>query len=101
LTSTPIEPSVHHTPGPWRAVRVAGTSAYPEPIWDIVAGNENAILVNDVGNERDARLMAAAPELLMWLEFAVRRLKDFEGGLSNHATDEIRQVIAKAKGRQP
>ncbi len=57
MTSEPI------TTGPWEVMPIRLWLGHAEA-YDIVYGSDNQILVNDVASEADARLIAAAPELL-------------------------------------
>ncbi len=89
-----------HTPGPW-AVSTAGD------IW-IKAGPLHVATIPRAGDgdwsESNARLIAAAPELLEALELALqgldiaatKQLPEFIGFVL--AADKARAAIAKAKG---
>ena len=83
-----------HTPGPWR-VEIRRTASMPW--WHInTATVHGEITVNT--SEDDARLIAAAPELLEALQLAVNLLSDYSG---DEASDipSLLAVIAKAEGR--
>ena len=85
-----------HTPGPWKAVE----AAYNPPGWLWVQNGPGALLADVHQNKNiplearnaNARLMAAAPEMLAALEY--------------YATDSsingevARSVVAKALGRE-
>ena len=85
-----------HTPGPWKAVE----AAYNPPGWIWVQNGPGALLADVHQNKNiplearnaNARLMAAAPEMLAALEY--------------YATDSsingevARAVVAKALGRE-
>ena len=85
-----------HTPGPWKAVE----AAYNPPGWLWVQNGPGALLADVHQNKNiplearnaNARLMAAAPEMLAALEY--------------YATDQsingevARAVVAKALGRE-
>lgn len=85
-----------HTPGPWKAVE----AAYNPPGWLWVQNGPGALLADVHQNKNiplearnaNARLMAAAPEMLAALEY--------------YATDSsingevARAVVAKALGRE-
>ena len=85
-----------HTPGPWKAVE----AAYNPPGWLWVQNGPGALLADVHQNKNiplearnaNARLMAAAPEMLAALEY--------------YATDRsingevARAVVAKALGRE-
>jgi len=69
-----------HTPGPWRIVRAVDftgdTESQYNPILSIDAANGKTVYFTDSGyfkpHEADARLIAAAPELLAALEMAMK-----------------------------
>jgi hypothetical protein len=91
-----------HTPGPWRAAH--SDPAEGADVWWICAGEGNyeKELGSFVGgyphdrNEANARLAAAAPDLLDALEAVL-----FAGwcGESSRITDNVRKAIAKARGQ--
>jgi hypothetical protein len=90
-----------HTPGPWFAQESIRDG------WYICARNVEHIVVDshDVGGfygaiikDADARLIAAAPELLEALENLLK-VHEGEGGTQRHAGDIARAAIAKAKGK--
>lgn len=77
-----------YTKGPWEPK----TADEWENGFDFFAGKNGAfVFLADVGLE-DARLIAAAPDLLEALEYAVSR----DDGLKSH--ENVMQAIAKAKG---
>ena len=97
-----------HTPGPWE---IEGT---PRRGWDIFSlGEERRYITSDpmreraINYERDARLMAAAPELLEALEQIVEvngpgriyKLNEL-GMLVSTMLSIARAAIAKAKGEE-
>ena len=88
-----------HTPGPWQCQPTAGNHDFL--IYNESNGKDIA-LVRDF-NEPNARLIAAAPELLQWLEAAESMLTqamkqtEFTLGACKNMT-EIRAAIAKARG---
>ena len=89
-----------HTPGPWRVERQNGSSTTSE--W-IIAGAKPGYLaeVGDCGSgcaKANARLIAAAPELLEALEMAMRRGRIDD---SEEAMNQVAAAIAKAKESQP
>lgn len=86
-----------HTKGPWKATRV-GAFSY-EIITDLPFGHTNyGVIVSEVRSQENARLIAAAPELLDALE----TLFDITPFPTNAKDAEmrmnIRALIAKAKG---
>ena len=86
-----------HTPGPWIATPTTGNPSNPYTArMDIVAtsGEWNpAFVAGDILPE-DARLIAAAPDLLSALERLAHPMADDDD------LDYARDVIAKAKGQQ-
>jgi hypothetical protein len=92
-----------HTPGPWRAVYFQ-----LHDIWDVDAPEEQhhavgtmycgsgGFTVLESLREADARLVAAAPDMLALLE----ELIDIEGPQPGHITwaNKVKAAIAKAKG---
>lgn len=92
--------SIHkHTPGPWLARKVAGTFLPGQIGWAIDYNEEQEQVVDYVYKEADARLIAAAPDLLDALENVI---ESWGLGLLPHedseALDQARAAIAKAKG---
>ena len=96
-----------HTPGPWR-VGDAGTTIFGPP-----NGNPSPIMVAQRVRRANARLIAAAPELLAALEgcrgyfewMAAQQTEHLTSGAA-YAPDAawlqpIRAAIAKAKGEAP
>ena len=90
-----------HTPGPWE---IEGT---PRRGWDIFSlGEERRYITSDpmreraINYERDARLMAAAPELLEALEKVVSFVDAGEGTWTVEEQQKARAAIAKAKGER-
>ena len=73
-----------HTPGPWQVV---GSNVY--------GNNLRALLPM---NAADARLIAAAPDLLAHLEFAVKLLEGISILGATAQVDAMRAVIARARG---
>lgn len=66
--------SAKHSPGPWRwGTTIAGNRALMDPTEDV------PIAWADVASEADARLIAAAPELLAELRERVKRCGDCRG----------------------
>ena len=82
-----------HTPGPWTAECVGDTGGYnPEEVWEVVALN-GFLRVSEGLSAADARLVAAAPDLLADLRAASNYI-DTLGGVSK----SYRAAIAKATG---
>lgn len=81
-----------HTPGPWKVYyRGAGG-------WRLQAGSAWSVDLSSAHlTEHDARLIAAAPEML---EACRAVLAYYTGGrIANPALDAARAAIAKAEGR--
>jgi hypothetical protein len=79
-----------HTPGPWKCVPDA---------W-IVADNGAVILTSQGMEEADARLIAAAPDLLAALQAMFDRIGDggYFPSCGKTISDQARAAIAKATG---
>ena len=80
-----------HTPGPWEALKDSDANcvATISGAWTVVSIGADP---NKFDVESDARLIAAAPEMLKALEYLLTRLDDI--------VDEriAQEAIAKAKG---
>lgn len=106
-----------HTPGPW----VADLETYPIMVrsqsetWPLVdeLGNEEGrtgvFIANTGDNKANARLIAAAPDLLEALKMAAQQLQtdaifmSLSGASGNHQAEAAlvaRAAIAKATGNQ-
>lgn len=99
--------STKHTPGPWRIGSLASYDGYTgQPFRNVWAGQDEAATVvarairsdgamtNDV--DADARLIAAAPELL---EACIYLAEGIEAcGVTGVYLDQARAAIAKATG---
>ena len=84
-----------HTPGPWGAVDGLGG-------WKDIF-TKHGFRVAAAVEARDARLIAAAPELLEALERVVQEFNaqphlDFSGVGNDYIQFEVPRIIAKAKG---
>lgn len=93
-----------HTPGPWGAYQLKGHEG--SDFWWISAGNRNGwkgasyMQVSGQIGEANARLIAAAPELLEALEQAADYLAEFfEEGREHRVIKLADAAIAKAEGR--
>lgn len=83
-----------HTPGPWLTNGTAGHEKHGQ--WSVYAESGKTIAIVYDG-ERDANLIAAAPQLLE----ACQRLVSFADGKVSHvdwAVENARAAIAKAEG---
>ena len=81
-----------HTPGPWQF----------DPIDRVVVkGGAEIAYMGRSANGEDVRLIAAAPELLEALEFALAALEDVFGKnkVDVGAINTARAAIAKARGQ--
>jgi len=90
-----------HTPGPWGVWSIGGSQV----ITDNAMGRHLAKIINGAPeHEANARLIAAAPELLEALELALqgldiaatKQLPEFIGFVLT--ADKARAAIAKARG---
>jgi hypothetical protein len=92
-----------HTPGPWRVRRKDRLAVVTDiPEWGAYAASE--MLIAETVHKADARLIAAAPDLLEALKFAMRygRL-DYHQRTNHNAAycdgvDHARAAIAAAEG---
>ena len=100
-----------HTPGPWKAKKWVGTDSYDDPDRPFVeVGNvhwsPNKVDVPAaIEQTANARLIAAAPDLLEVLEFLVTAASGEgppvpERELLQDCVDKARAAIAKAKGEE-
>jgi hypothetical protein len=79
------------TPGPWKAKPIAESSHWD---WAVYLPSRDYIGVDTKNAEADARLIAAAPDLLAaCIEVA--------SGYSTRGSEMARAAIAKATGEQP
>ena len=99
-----------HTPGPWADDKAAHDAPYQDI--DIKAGSHRTVCtiwiddapVHDFNAEQNAnaRLIAAAPDLLEALEDLIRNHKENKGeGLGIGPLMKAKAAIAKAKGETP
>jgi hypothetical protein len=102
MTTTTQNQQAQHTPGPWEAngSRVDVPPAYPVPL--IIA---TCSITHDGGQDAaNARLIAAAPELLEASKLATQSLSNNGTWLPDEYADAFRalnQAIAKATVGQP
>jgi hypothetical protein len=78
-----------HTPGPW----LIEPDVYSVGVYSLLT----AIDTSDAEEQANARLIAAAPELLQALK---KVLKTYDEQLYTQDWDAIRRVIAKAEGAE-
>jgi hypothetical protein len=95
----------NHTPGPWEWQHDYESS----PNWCSIMtkiGNKLTYIADVYRGEADARLIAAAPDMLEALEALLPLAEDFYYDV-NHGDEYVEQfvkaraAIAKAKGEQP
>jgi hypothetical protein len=82
------------TPGPWTAEQIGDTGGEnPVDVWEI---NNGYTRIAEYVSDKDARLIAAAPELLEALKFLLE-----QAGLDRQkeAENKAYAVIAKAEGK--
>lgn len=97
--TTAIKPSDTHTPAPWRFELNHCRHAIISPDGYLIA----LLSANDLDAEDNARLIAAAPELLAALESLVCHVLHYESMPHAHPqaaknVADARAVIAKAQG---
>jgi len=93
-----------HTPGPWIAEEIGMSSAGDNavPIYDVIAGMRNRVC--EYASEADARLIAAAPELLAIVSKLALLREGLDNGNSSAEDAAARlaaaaaSVVAKATG---
>lgn len=83
-----------HTPGPWRVSECADEIYTNPTAWGVCLDDGRQIIKTRTLTERDARLIAAAPELLA----ALRAVKK-HGTMPASEWGLIDAAIAKAEGR--
>ena len=93
-----------HTPGPWTTIAGSVFTESDSPCYEIVHGNHLTRSGTEEQRMADARLIAAAPELLKALEGILADVSSYglahpEGGrFECDHLDSARAAIAKAKG---
>lgn len=91
-----------HTPGPWRHEPTNGANlSYVAVSCDLVANGSTVVIGQCAGPDREAnaRMIAAAPELLDALQ--VVRMSRVWHGMSEQLQELIKLAIAKATGELP
>lgn len=113
-----MQASTSHTPGPWKAQRPSGPQHAIDRKWEIVSplkdGGEMIVVGEHTGveclTEANARLIAAAPELLEALRECITEdgatclthaetRPDWLQGRIHAVSNIARSAIAKAEGR--
>lgn len=86
-----------HTPGPWDAI---SHDFGRKKVWEVVAGPEERTIVAlnwfSTNAESDAKLIAAAPELLAACELALKDMNSWQ--ISGPGRTAIENAIKRAKG---
>lgn len=86
-----------HTPGPWEALPPETSHAHYRVVRHRTAGiNEHRIALSCC--KADARLIAAAPELLEALELFAKLAEAQDLLMPLHQQKQVRDAIAKARG---
>ena len=84
--------SAKHTPGPWWVEKDGSAEHRNEA--NVISGANGTMIVYGQANDADARLIAAAPDLLAFVEDWLDR----QGSDENYMTAKARAAIAKAIG---
>ena len=87
-----------HTPGPWVAMGKAVYTESDNPTREILWGGHNTRSASDEEKKANARLIAAAPELLAQCKFLERMLVT-TGHHSSNRLAKVREILAKVEGR--
>ena len=90
-----------HTPGPWTISEDSGFD-YGDTIYSIDCSDPWVNLGINISRIEDARLMAAAPDLLEALEDYLLQDEVAQGygaGIGGEVQDKARAAIAKATGK--
>jgi hypothetical protein len=83
-----------HTPGPWASEgfeQVAGNGVF---YGGLIVGDDGETVVAQCVMAHNARLIAAAPDLLE----ALKNLENDDGSIPAHAWALVQSAIAKAEG---
>lgn len=96
-----------HTPGPWITGKtcvgiaaVFGRTGSGQAVATLGAWDSGCDAVNFENHEADARLIAAAPELLEALNSLLDCISETRGKDATDAVAKARAVKAKAEGKQ-
>lgn len=102
--------NTQHTTGPWKATHAMGDQGIARHIWSATDGvtshRELVAMIPDVDGDRehinaDARLIAAAPEMLAALMAAKSEMHAHSATRNSEALELVRAAIAKATGGAP
>jgi hypothetical protein len=99
-TKEEIMPNAQHTPGPWETYQLAPDSD-PQERFIVVTEDRETEICGVIHFEADARLIAAAPDLLAALEYAyevLAKVYDGEQVEVGSALQPCANAIAQAKG---
>ena len=96
-----------HTPGPWRIGDAGNTvfgppngSPSPERVATVHGGTRDQVAIDRaLIMKANARLIAAAPELLKIARDYLDVIKACVGGEENQTVNEVQNIIFKAEGR--
>ena len=93
---------LQHTQGDWRIRKTVDESGdYPFPTYDILAVHEwgPECVACAFQNPYNARLIAAAPEMLEELTTIFKGMKEYDcGGLDDYSITRLKELIEKATG---
>lgn len=92
-----------HTPGPWTVRPVINSSALAIEAKDGFLESVSAVWCENRGREvgsANARLIAAAPDLLAASQKALWSLEQWANSKNGPLANELRAAIAKAEGRE-
>jgi hypothetical protein len=94
-----------HTPGPWKVLPMRHLHTFKVSTDQgasvqavIAAMDTKSVMVNEAAQEANARLIAAAPELLEALELAHKALSEESRYAQSTTANKIRAAIRKATG---
>src|SRR3990167_9469602 len=91
-----------HTPGPWESIGTTVKTNSFGGVWTLQSLGLN--IIHDDTDNADARLMAAAPELLTACKLATKLLREMDNNKASvfpvsSKISHIENIIAKAEGR--
>lgn len=90
-----------HSTGPWTAIVTDNLALDGTPaLWDIVQRSSGGTVAEiQSHNPDDAELVAAAPDLLAALQWALSQIEDSLDPDHQAALESARAVVARATGR--
>ena len=99
---------LQHTPGPWvftgsmhkKAYLVNGGDKYICSVWDHLREDDNGHPIDmDKEMQSNARLIAAAPEMLEELTTIFKGMNEYDrGGMDDYSITRLKELIEKATG---